>query len=50
MDEHEKVEGLEEERKLEFDNFIGIYKNWFSPENIEPVSYTHLTLPTSDLV
>ena len=35
MDEHEKVEGLEEERKFEFDNFIGIYKNWFSPENIE---------------
>ena len=35
MDEHEKVEGLNEERKFEFDNFIGIYKNWFSPDNIE---------------
>ena len=35
MEDHEKIEGLEEERKFEFNNFIGIYKNWFSPDNID---------------
>ena len=35
MDEHEKIEGLEEERKSEFHQFIGLYKNWFKPENIQ---------------
>ena len=35
MDEHEKVEGLEEERKSEFHEFIGIYKNWFKPEHVQ---------------
>ena len=35
MDEHEKVEGLEEERKVEYTDFIGHFQNWFIPQHIE---------------
>ena len=35
MEEHEKVEGLEEERKVEYTDFIGHYQNWFKPQHIE---------------
>ena len=37
---------------LVFGSYIGGAKNWIilGPVTIQPVSYTHLTLPTSDLV
>tara|TARA_E500000331_G_scaffold190854_1_gene183612 strand:- start:515 stop:1183 length:669 start_codon:yes stop_codon:yes gene_type:complete len=35
MDEHEKVEGLEEERKVEYTDFIGHFQNWFKPQHIQ---------------
>ena len=37
MDEHEKVEGLEEERKVEYTDFIGHFQNWFKPQHIEEI-------------
>lgn len=35
MDEHEKVEGLNEERQSEFHQFIGLYRNWFKPDHVQ---------------
>ena len=37
--------------QAELDKFSALASRWWDPESeFKPVSYTHLTLPTSDLV